>query len=116
MLAAHLYPQRITCMKLPKTIPSILGPVVIKQGAETDKLLTRAGHCGSFAMDQREIRVHRKMPDCVQVTTLGHEIMHTVMEDSGLNNLVEDKLQEAICDAFGAWFYTAYQAGIIVLK
>jgi hypothetical protein len=102
-------------MKLPSSVPSLLGPVSVLQGPETDKLLNRTGNCGSFHMDSREIRVSRKMPECLQVQTLGHEIFHVVLEDSGMKNMLDEKLQEALADAFGTWFHAAVQARFVFL-
>jgi hypothetical protein len=103
-------------MKLPKSIPSLLGPVHVIQGPETDKLLNRANELGNFRMDTREIRVHTKMPECLQLSTLGHEVFHVIAEDAGLNQLLEPKMQEALSDAFGTWFASAVMTGKLSVK
>ncbi len=103
-------------MKLPATIPSLLGPVHVIQGPETDKLLNRASELGNFRMDTREIRVYTKMPECLQLSTLGHEVFHVIAEDSGLSQLMDPKMQEAACDAFGTWFANAVMAGKLSIK
>jgi hypothetical protein len=101
---------------LPSAVPSLIGPVEVIQSTETNRLLDRAGECGNFRMDAREIRVHGKMPAAMQWQTLGHEMMHVILEDSGMKYVLEENHQEAVADAFGTWFANAIASGKIVLR
>jgi hypothetical protein len=115
-LRAHLYLQEHPSMFLPATIPSILGSVPVVQSAETDKALDKDGSRGTFGLHDRIIRIHRKMPTLSQKQTLGHEVMHVILEDSGLSHMVDSKLEEALCDAFGTWFANAVHSGKLVIQ
>ena len=48
-----------------------------------------------------------KGDDEALVRTLLHEIIHPALIESGLSNLIEDPLQEAICDAIGGMLHTS---------
>lgn len=102
-------------MAIPRSVPSLLGPVEVIQSAETDRSLSKEDARGTFSLYDRTIRVSRKMPEVAQQQTLGHEVCHVVLEDSGLSHMVDPKLEEALCDAFGVWFAHAMQTGKLII-
>lgn len=54
---------------------------------------------GTWAPDTRTIEVTRTLPPRQKWHILFHEIMHAILGDSGLVNLLADESQEALCDA-----------------
>lgn len=103
-------------MKLPSHVPSVIGPVPVLHGRKTDLTLNRGSLLGAFSSGERTISIHSGCPDAVTMSVLGHEVMHLVLEDAGLGHLMDSKLQEAICDAYGTWFTAAVQSGSLSLK
>lgn len=100
---------------IPASVFSLLGEVPVSSPNEKlkeDNLLG-AFYYGSA---ERRIEVRDDVPVLTKEHTLGHEIAHMVLHDSGLSNLVGKKLEEALCDSFGTWFAGAIQAGKLVLK
>lgn len=81
---------------------------------ETEKGME--GLYGQQHAGERTIRVHPNQHQDSKVQTLGHELMHGILWDSGLHYLLTEKMQEALCDAFGTWMVGACRAGMIVLK
>lgn len=97
-------------MRLPRVVPSSLGPVPI---VETDKPSEKVEACGSFDSRTRVIRMDPSCTDVLQLVTLGHEMAHMALYDSGAANFLTSKITEAVCDAFGLWFGQAVLAGFI---
>lgn len=98
------------------SVPSLLGPVPVLEGREVDDVLRRDGLLGTYNLADREIRVRSDIPDCSAYQVLGHEMMHMILGDSGISNLLAPKMEEALCDAFGTWFAVALQSGKLSLK
>lgn len=56
---------------------------------------------GSWEQSTRVIEIDAAAPIEFRWHTLGHELCHAALGDSGLVNVIEEKLVEALCDAFG---------------
>lgn len=103
-------------MKLPSTIPSVLGPVEVIVSPDADKHLDKRGWIGCWSGQERTILIHRDQCDASKLVTLGHEMFHMVVADSGHGQMLNKKLEESLCDAFGTWFANAVSSGKLVLK
>ena len=83
-------------------IPSVIeapgGPVRVSIVKSVPKL---DGHeCwGLYDSATRRIRLLRSLPLKQKWRILFHELVHVALIDSGLDNGIEDRLHEAICDA-----------------
>lgn len=56
---------------------------------------------GTWALETRTIEIERGAPQNHKWRTLFHEIMHATLADTGLDNLLNDESQEALCCAVG---------------
>lgn len=97
-------------------VHSILGPVPVKKDTKAHRMMGEKNLLGQWNGIERVIRLRKNMPEATTRLTLGHEIMHMVLHDAGLTVLIPRKLEEAICDAFGAWFASAIAADKLSLK
>jgi hypothetical protein len=84
---------------LPKFVYSALGPIPI----ELVKKFTDDKHGieyqGEFDQHIRRIRILKKLSREQAWQVLRHEWLHAVLFDSGLTNVLTDKLEEQLCDA-----------------
>lgn len=60
--------------------------------------------CGDSDPINLVIRINEKLDDHMKLNTLIHEITHQILAISGLHNLIDGKLEEAICDTMGSGF------------
>lgn len=74
------------------------------------------GLMGRFLGRDRLVEVHPNQSPEQKMQSLGHELMHVILWDSGLHYLIPSKVEEALCDAFGSWFQGAVKSGFIKLK
>lgn len=103
-------------MSIPKSVFSTLGNVRVFSDKETAKYLSGKGLIGEMSGTRRCIAVHAGLNTVAKRLVLGHELMHLVIHDSGLDQMMGEKLQEALCDAFGVWLSGAMRAGKVILK
>jgi hypothetical protein len=54
---------------------------------------------GYTSLTDRVIFVRPELARNVAEQVFSHELVHSVLLDSGLHNLLSDKMQEAVCDA-----------------
>lgn len=54
---------------------------------------------GYTSLTDRVIFVRPELSQNVAEQVFSHELVHSVLLDSGLHNLLSDKMQEAVCDA-----------------
>jgi len=60
------------------------------------------GEAGSVSTDKQVIRLSTDLGPQAEMYVLAHEITHSLLEWGGLACLLDEKMQEAICDALGA--------------
>jgi hypothetical protein len=100
-------------MKLPKEVFSHLGPIPV---AVVPRVKDKGNPWGMFWYGERRIDLLSKQTDASLLATLGHEMAHVALYDSGVEEgLAEDAL-EAICNAFGTYIAAAVRAGYITLQ
>lgn len=90
-----------TLPPIPKSVPSLLGPVAVSIVADIPSPEPDRTRFGEWSYIERRIRIKRDIPLIVQWATLYHEIMHMWLEDTGVNNGMDAELVERICDAAG---------------
>lgn len=85
---------------LPAVVYGAGGPITV---ALVDSCKSEKGEdaWGTWTPETRAIEIDRKASREHQWRTLGHEVAHAVLADTGLVNLLTDESQEALCDAFG---------------
>lgn len=86
---------------IPATVQGLGGPITVKL-IPNPKDEDGAELWGSWEQSTRVIEIDAGAPIEFQHHTLGHELCHATLGDSGLVNLLEEKLIEALCDALGS--------------
>ncbi len=69
---------------------------------------------GEYDRSERRIRLDRAAPLEWQTNRLYHEMAHATLDDSGLHNLLSEKVQEALCDAFASARMAELRARLLV--
>jgi hypothetical protein len=62
---------------------------------------------GDWDNARRIVRLDTEISPVSGWQTIGHELMHSILDDSGVSELLRPKQEEAICRAFGS-YYAAY--------
>jgi hypothetical protein len=98
---------------LPKSVYSHLGNVPVNR----PKKFKDKAKLGHFKYcPNRRIAVLKNMGPETALGVLGHEILHMILIDSGLSNLLHPDSEETLCDTFGTWLAGAVMNGKVVLK
>lgn len=86
---------------LPTMVQGLAGPITVKV---TVGLKDEGGAelWGSWEQNTRTIEIDSEASPEFRWHTLGHELCHATLGDSGLVNQVEEGLAEALCDAAGS--------------
>jgi hypothetical protein len=83
---------------IPKRVEAPGGPVIVSQVRKVPNL--DGAECwGLYDSSTRRIRILRSLPLRFRWKILYHELVHVALIDAGLDNGIEDRLHEAICDA-----------------
>ena len=56
---------------------------------------------GYVRNDKLDIKINIELPYNGQVSVLYHELVHAMLDNSGLTHMLKPKLEEAICNAIG---------------
>ena len=88
---------------LPTEVSSLLGPVRVEMVEAVDD----GDSCGEWHHTRRAIKIKKGLPDVVARHTLWHEIMHMILEDSGVAHGLTKKQEEAVCDAYATYKVSA---------
>lgn len=84
---------------IPTEIPSLLGPVRV----ELVETIDSDDSSGEWSPIRRAIKIKAGLPDIVMQHTLWHEIMHIILEDSGVSHALTKRQEEAVCDAYATY-------------
>lgn len=86
---------------IPAVVQGMGGPITVKI---TPNLKDEDGAelWGSWEQHIRTIQIDSAAPPEYRWHTLGHELCHAALGDSGLVNEIEEKQAEALCDALGS--------------
>lgn len=98
--------------KLPSQVFSILGPVPVKLVATVDE----DNSMGETHFSKRELSVQSGHHPAVMWQIFGHELMHMVLSDANVDDLLTHKKLEKVCDAFGTFLAAWVESGQIVIK
>jgi hypothetical protein len=71
---------------------------------------------GQILFNTREVELAVGLHPATEWATYCHEMTHLVLHDSGLSNRLDERTEEAICDAFGSYLAAAVRAGRITIK
>src|SRR5262249_15063555 len=94
---------------LPADAPTLMGPMEIRADIKPSEKLF-----GQCRFDERVMRLRTDVHEVTQLQTFGHELTHTILWDSGLANVIDKEMQEAVCDAVGSWLARAMRSGDVV--
>ena len=83
---------------------SLLGPVSVEL---VDIVGDDSDTCGEWNHNRRIIRIRAGLPDEVAQHTLWHEIMHMILNDSGVSHSLTKRQEEAVCDAYATFKVSA---------
>lgn len=94
---------RTTAVKapLPRTAPGIGGAWRVERPAKFDEPTPAHVTCGETVFDRRTIRVRADLDAPTAAATLGHELVHAILWDSGVTNLLSPEVEEAVASAVG---------------
>jgi hypothetical protein len=81
-------------------------PVIRKKGLEDEAY-------GWWHKDERKVEIDSSAVIETQAATLCHEVVEMALWDTGLHNMLDDKLKEAVCDAIGGYLGGAMSAGYL---
>lgn len=87
----------MTYPKLPALVAMPAGPVTVLVKPIT--LKGEEGAVGWWDADSRTVTISPTLERRLQWATLYHELTHAMLSDSGLDYLIDDKMQEALCEA-----------------
>lgn len=96
---------------LPSDIFSVLGPIPV-----TEREMHKDNLLGLAEFRPREISLDDGMSLETSWQVLGHEIMHFVLWDGGVTDVLAREVEEAICNAYGTYFAAAVKAGWVKLS
>jgi hypothetical protein len=65
--------------------------------------------CGESKASYRTIFIDEDIPEDTKTETLYHEITHMILAQSGAAELLDEKTEEAICQAMGAGLYVLFK-------
>lgn len=100
-------------MKLPAFVYSILGPVPVRL---LKGLVKEHEMFGVWRGVEREIAIDKDIVLAKKLATLGHEMHHVAMTDSGVDEMFTERQAEAAANAFGIYFAAAVMSGYIKLN
>lgn len=86
---------------LPRTVPGLGGPWRVERPRTFDEPTPAHVTCGETIFDRRTIRVRADLDGPTARATLGHELVHAALWDSGVTNLLSAEVEEAVASAVG---------------
>ena len=89
---------------MPAEVSSLLGPVTVEV---VDTVGDDSENCGEWSHNRRAIKIRAGLPDSVAQHTLWHEIMHVILNDSGVSHSLTKRQEEAVCDAYATFKVSA---------
>lgn len=99
-------------LSLPRSLWSSQGPVPV---TVVKDLYTKEEAFGLWDGQLRTVSIDKAGSPDTQLQTLCHELTEIVIWDSGLHNVFDGPLKEAVCDAVGTYLASAVAAGYIKL-
>jgi hypothetical protein len=103
---------RMARRKLPEAVYSSQGPIPV---VVADDLEERRQAHGEFIASSRVIEINGEDGNATQIQTLCHEMLEVALWDSGIHNILDHNVKEAVCDAAAAYLAAAVRAGFIRL-
>lgn len=91
-------------MSLPTSVPIL--------GIQFEVIATHLpveADCGESHCAARSIFIDKDIPEDTQMETLYHEITHMILSLSGVSEFLEEKAEEAVCQAMGLGLFTMFR-------
>lgn len=102
---------------MPRELYSVLGPVSVTVVDTLPTPKPEETTCGVYKQLSRAIELSREVTsEEARIETLFHEWVHVALLDSGLAHLLDENVQEAVCDAVGGLLAGAALNGMLVLR
>jgi hypothetical protein len=95
---------------LPRDAYSPLGAFTVQEAPQIDNAY------GSVDYVKRAITIAPGMLPATQWHTLAHEMMHVMLHESGIEELLDEPHQEMVCTAFGQYLAGAIGAGFLTVR
>ena len=89
---------------LPTEISSLLGFVTVEL---VDTIGDDNDTYGEWSHCRRAIKIKVGLPNAIAWHTLWHEIMHMILNDSGVAHALTKRQEEAVCDAYATFKVSA---------
>jgi Zn-dependent peptidase ImmA (M78 family) len=105
--------RRKTVPKLPAALDSAMGAVRV---AIDPQLMERESCFGKVDFQARVITIDGAGSRETQWQTLGHELIHLILSDAGLNELLDHDVEEALCTAVGSWLAASVRNGTLSVR
>ena len=97
--------------RLPAILHSTLGDIKVFSEGELDGGADR----GQALLSDRVLKVDPDMDDRQRAQTFWHEAIHYALYDSGVHNVLDEKFEEAVCDAVGSFLAALMENGQLKL-
>lgn len=96
--------------RVPKALWSSLGPLPVTITEMPEETL------GMVEFRKREVTLDKTMGPEARISTMWHEAVHIALYDSGVTNSLTHDLEEAICDAVGAYLAGMMLSGCLTVR
>lgn len=104
-------------MKMPRDLYSAFGSIPVVMVDNIPASGPEMMCLGRYQVHKRSVEISREVTsEEAQVEVLFHEWVHVALLDSGLAHLLDDNVQEAVCDAVGGLLAGAMLNGNLVLR
>jgi len=80
-------------------------PIHYVSSTEIDKLAKDKEILGYYCNSTQSIYINKTLKGKHAERVLRHELMHATLDISGLTNLIDDKLEEALCNVMESWAF-----------
>lgn len=106
-------PRKKSPLKLPDAVFSTHGDVPV---ITDDAFLDANEAVGYFDVHKRQMYVHTDLMPDERRRVFWHELVHLILNDCGLVDLLDEKMEEALCNGLGHYLASAQKAKKIMPK
>lgn len=104
-------------MRIPKALYSVMGPIPVERLDVIEHENPAVLVMGRWRAAERAVALSHEVTDNVAAfQTTMHEWTHTMLDDSGVSQLLTREQQEAVCDAVAAVLTAAARAGVLIIR
>jgi hypothetical protein len=100
--------------KLPRWVYSHLGVVPVETtdlnpDRDTDEYVLM----GQYLLETRKIQLDKGLSEEQSWQTFFHELVHLIIADSGLDELLKPNVEDALCDTIGTYLAASVRNGFL---